>query len=196
MRSLIAIVALFMLAAQPAGAATTVFAASVFSVSGSVTNAGSALGSADGSSAAILRTAGGSELVLQMSQAASGLSTLLNGARLTGSTNVQIAVGEIIGGVAIFSANIALPGGFGPAYALDLSAACATVSATGCSLIRIRVNGAPGGGFLLDGVSGVAAAPEPSIWALMVLGFGALAWRLKQRRVAIAALARWKNAHP
>jgi hypothetical protein len=95
----------------------------------------------------------------------------------------------VISGIATFSANIALPGGFGPTYSLDLSAACATVSATGCSLVRIRVNGAPGGGFLLDGVSGVAAAPEISIWAMMLLGFAAVAWRLKTQRSAIPALA-------
>jgi hypothetical protein len=195
MRSLIAIVAMFAFSAQPAVAATTVFAASVFSVTGSVTNAGNALGSADGSSTAILRTAGGSELILQMSQATSGLTTLLNGARLTGTTNVQIAVGEVIGGIATFSTNIALPGGFGPGYALNLSTACATVSAAGCSLLRIRVNGAPGGGFMLDGVSGVAAAPEPSMWALMLLGFGAVAWRLKQRRIAVPATAHKKRAY-
>lgn len=196
MRLLIAVIAMFAVGAQPAGAATTVFAASVFSVSGSVTNAGNALGSADGASAAIMRTAGGSELILQMSQATSGLNSLLNGARLTGSTNVQIAVGEVIGGIAVFSANTALPGGFGPGYSLDLSAACATISAAGCSLMRIRVTGAPGGGFTLDGVSGVAAAPEPSMWALMLLGFGAVAWRLKQRRVAAPAIAGINRACP
>lgn len=190
MRSLAAVVVLLMLAAQPAGAATTVFATSVYGTTGSVIGASNALGTADGSAAAILRVAGGSNLILQMSQAASGLNTILNGARLTAGSNVQIAIGEVIAGVATFSANIALPGGFGPAYALDLSAACATVSAAGCSLIRVRVTGPPGSGFTLDGVSGVAAAPEPSIWALMVLGFGAIAWRLKQRRAAMPALAR------
>jgi hypothetical protein len=154
-----------------------------------VVSPGNALGAADGSNSAILRVAGGSNLILQMSQAASGLNTLLAGPRLTAGTNVQIAVGEVIAGVATFSANVALPGGFGPSYALDLSAACATVSATGCSLIRIRVSGAPGGGFLLDGVSGVAAAPELSVWAMMLLGFAGVAWRLKSRRIAFPAFA-------
>jgi len=189
MRSVFAAIALLVFGAQPAAAATTVFATSVYGTSGSVSGATNALGAANGSVATILRVAGGSNLILQMSQASSGLNTILTGSRRTAGSNVQIAIGEIIGGVAVFSANLALPAGFGPNYAMDLSALCSTVSATGCSLIRIRVAGAPGGGFFLDGVSGVAAAPEPSIWAMMLLGFGALAWRLKQRRLVSLALA-------
>lgn len=178
---------LLMSAAQPAAAATTVFAGSVFSASGSVTAPGNAVGAANGSSAQILRVPGGSSLVLQMSQAATGLNTIINGQRLTLNSNVQIAIGEIIGGVATFSVNFALAPGLGSLHALDLSAACAAISASGCSLLRISVNGAPGSGFLLDGVSGVAAAPEPAIWALMLLGFGAVAGRLKQRRFATSS---------
>lgn len=189
MRSVFAAIALLALGAEPAAAATTVFAGSVYGTSGSVTGAANALGAANGSAATILRVAGGSNLILQMTQASSGLNTILTGTRLTAGTNVQIAIGEVIGSVATFSANLALPAGFGPNYSIDLSALCSTVSATGCSLIRIRVTGAPGSGFTLDSVSGVAAAPEPSIWALMLLGFGALAWRLKQRRKASPAFA-------
>lgn len=189
MRFIVAIASLLAFSAQPASAATTVFAASVLGSSGFVVNAGNALGAANGASATILRVPGGSNLILQMSQATSGLNTVLNGTRLTAGSNVQIAIGSVIAGVATFSANIALPGGFGPTYAMDLSAACASVSATGCDLVRIRVVGGPAGGFFLDGVSGVAAAPEPAAWALMLLGFAAVAWRLKQRRTAIPVYA-------
>lgn len=175
---------LLMSAAQPAAAATTVFASSVFSVSGNVVAPGNALGAANGSSAQILRVPGGSSLVLQMSQSVTGLNTIINGRRLTLNSNVQVAIGEIIGGVATFSVAFALPPGLLSLHTLDLSAACASISVSGCSLLRISVNGAPGSGFLLDGVSGVAAAPEPAAWALMLLGFGAVAWRLKQRRFA------------
>ena len=161
----------------------------LFGTTGSVASASDALGPANGAFATILRVAGGSNLILQMSRASSGLNTILSGSRLTAGSNVQIAIGEVIGGVAVFSANLALPVGFGPAYALDLSALCSSVSATGCSLIRIRVAGGSGSGFFLDGVSGVAAAPEPSVWGLMLLGFGAIAWRLKQRRLRAPAFA-------
>ena len=188
MRSLIAVLVLLASAAQPAAAATTVFATSVVGTTGSVAGAANALGPANGAFATILRVAGGSDLILQMSQASSGLNTILSGTRLTLGSNVQIAIGEVVGSVATFSANLALPAGLGPTYSLDLSALCSTVSATGCSLIRIRVTGAPGSGFLLDGVSGVASAPEPSMWALMLLGFAAVAWRLKRRR-ALALIA-------
>ncbi len=189
MRGIWAALVVFLGAASPAAAATTVFASSVFGTTGSVVSAGAAVGPADGSFATVLRVAGGSNLILQMSQATTGLSVVLTGQRLTAGSNVQIAIGEVISGIATFSANIALPGGFGPTYSLDFSAACATVSATGCSLVRIRVAGAPGSGFLLDGVSGVAAAPEISVWAMMLLGFGAVAWRLKAQRGEIPALA-------
>jgi hypothetical protein len=184
MRGFLAALIVFLGAVSPAAAATTVFASSVYGTAGSVLGAGSAVGPANGSLATILRVAGGSNLILQMSQATTGLNTILTGQRLTAGSNVQIAIGEVISGIATFSGNIALPGGFGPNYALDLSAACATVSASGCSLLRIRVNGAPGGGFFLDGVSGVASAPELSVWAMMLLGFAAVAWRLKSHRTA------------
>lgn len=185
-RLLLAGLLLAMSAAQPAAAATTVFAGSVFGSSGSVVAPGNALGSANGSSAQILRVPGGSNLILQFSQATTGLSTIINGQRLTGGSNVQIAIGEIIGGIATFSVNFALPAGLGSLHTLDLSAACSAISVNGCSLLRISVNGAPGSGFLLDGISGVAAAPEPAAWALMLLGFGAVAWRLKRQRATPA----------
>lgn len=185
MRLIVAVTTLFVVAAQPAAAATTVFAGSVYQTTGTVIAPSNALGAPDSTTSTILRTAGaGSSLVLLMSKATTGVSTMLFGQRQTAGTSVQIAIGEVIGGVATFSANIALPGGFGPTYALDLTAACASISPTGCSLLRIRVTGGPGGGFLLDGVSGVAAAPEPSFWLLAIVGFGGLAWRLNHRRNA------------
>lgn len=184
MRSLLVIAVLLTAAIQPAAAATTVYATSVFGTSGTVLLPGNAVGAANGASATILRVAGGSNLILQMSAATSGLNTILSGQRLTAGSNVQIAIGEVIGGIATFSANIALPAGLGALHTLDLSTACASVSLTGCSLLRVRVAGAPGSGFTLDGVSGVAAAPEPGAWTLMFLGFAAVAWRLKRRRLA------------
>lgn len=185
MRALIAAVVVSgVLAVQPAAAATTVFAASVYNTGGTVVLPGNAVGPADGGIATILRVAGGSQLTLQLSQAISGLNTIINGQRLTANSNVQIAIGEVIGATAVFSANIALPAGLASLHTLDLSTACAGVSAAGCSLLRFSVNGAPGGAFLLDGVSGVASAPEPRSWALMLIGFGAVAWRMKNRRRA------------
>lgn len=189
MRELFAALVVFFGAASPAAAATTVFASSVFGTTGLVVGAGAAVGPANGAFATILRVGGGSNLILQMSQATTGFGAILTGQRLTAGSNVQIAIGEVISGIATFSTNVALPGGFGPTYSLDLSAACATVSATGCSLLRVRVNGAPGSGFLLDGVSGVAAAPEISIWGMLLLGFAFVAWRLKAQRPVAPALA-------
>lgn len=187
MRNLLSALCVLLLASAPAKAATTVFAASVLGTTGSVTSPGNAVGAADGSLATILRVPGGSTLTLQMSQATSGLNTVLAGQRLTAGSNVQIAIGEVVGGIATFSAFVALPGGLGSLHTLDMSAACALISGTGCSLLRIRVGGAPGSGFTLDGVSGVAAAPEPAAWLLMLAGFAAIAWRLKYQRRAMRA---------
>lgn len=190
---LFAAIFLLLAAAQPAAAATTVYAASVFGTGGTVFAPGNAIGAANGTSATIFRLFGASTLTLQMSEAITGGTTTLSGQRLTAGSNVQIAIGEVIGGIATFSANLALPGGLGTLHTLDLTALCATVSATGCSLLRIRVAGPLGSGFTLDGVSGVAAAPEPSAWALMIVGFGAVAWRLRRQRAQQPALARIKT---
>ncbi len=95
-----------------------------------------------------------------------------------------VSIGEIVGSVAVFSAETTFTGGAG-VFTFDLSSRCATISATGCSLVRIRTIGGLGRGpFRLDGISGVGAAPELAAWAMMMLGFGAVAWRLKSRRAA------------
>lgn len=185
MRFLVVLAAALLGFAAPSMAATTVYATSIYSQT-NTTNAGNALGVANGSTALIARPG---TLVLTMSQATSGLNTVINGVRVTANSNVQIAIGHVVGGVATFSANLALPAGFGSVHTLDFSAACALISSTGCSLLRIRVAGPPGSAFQLDGVSGVAAAPEPAAWALMLMGFGAVAWRMKQRRVQRAFVA-------
>ena len=172
-------------AAPAAHAATTVFAAGVVGTTGPVTAPNAAIGAADGSSALMQRGGSFSLIDLQMSAAASGSNTIINGVRGTANTFVQVAIGEVVGGVTTFSVFTNLPGGFGPTYALDLSTLCSGISASGCSLLRIRVAGPPGGSFLLDGVSGVAAAPEPGTWALMMLAFGATAWRLKAAKMRL-----------
>lgn len=169
-------------AAQPAQAATTTFAASVYNVTGTVVSPAAAIGPSDGLPAMVLRP---STLVLQLSQAASGAATLISGQRLTAGTIVQVAVGEVIGGVATFTANLQVTG-LGALHSFDFSAACAALSPAGCSLLRVRVAGPAGSAFALDGVSGVAAAPELSAWALMLLGFAFVAMRLKQMRPAVA----------
>lgn len=178
MRALFALIALFAVAAGPAVAATTVYAASVFATTGAVTAAPNALGPANGAFAGVQRNA---TLVLSMTTPTTGANTVIAGQRAALTSNVQVAIGEVIAGVATFSANIALPGGLGALHTLDLSAACASVSASGCSLLRIRVLGPPGSAFSVDGLSGVSIFPEPSVWALMLLGFGAVAWRLKRK---------------
>ncbi|MEZ5922113.1 MAG: PEP-CTERM sorting domain-containing protein [Parvularculaceae bacterium] len=169
--------------ASSAMAATTIFPASVYGTTGNVVNAANAVGPANGLTSTITRAGGGSTLTLQFSNAFSGLNTAITGLKSASNVPVVVSVGEIISGTAVFSATtITLPNAVGPNFLVDLSAACATISSTGCSLIRFRVNDPGGSSFNLDGVSGVAAAPEPAVWAMMLLGFLGVASRLKRQR--------------
>lgn len=182
MATRIAIVALVaMLAAFPARAAVTVFPSSVFSQSG-VTNASSALFSPNGTAAVI---GAGGELVLQYALPLTGAgfsATFLPQSASPAFNILAVSIGEVIGGVATFSGEFVLGDGSGVQTA-DLSALCSTVSATGCSLLKIRnAFSFNSSGALLDGVSGVSNAPEPSTWALMLLGFAAVGWKLKDAR--------------
>lgn len=52
--------------------------------------------------------------------------------------------------------------------------------ATGATVDYVSVNGAP--------TDVTAPTPEPSIWAMMILGFAGIAWRLKsQRRYSVSS---------
>jgi hypothetical protein len=191
MATRIVIVALAaMLAAFPARAATTIYASSVYSQT-NVLNAAGALFSPNGSAATILS---GGDLVLQYAYPLTGqniAATLLALPSSPAFNFLAVSVGEIIGGVATFSAG-SIPYvdmGAGGVFSADFSALCATVSATGCSLVRIQnlaAFGTPGA--LIDGVGGVSNAPEPAAWALMMLGFAGVGWRLKTARNRILGL--------
>ncbi|MFZ5616494.1 MAG: PEP-CTERM sorting domain-containing protein [Pseudomonadota bacterium] len=192
MRVLIGLLML-VLGTAPAAAATTVYSTGVYAQSGVVTNAAGGIGAANGSAAGIggvfniffftIGQAG--QAVYSFAQPLSGANVQLTALAGPGAPQVRVSIGEIVGGVAVYSTELAFTGGAAGLFALDLSTRCAAISSTGCSLLRIRTIGGFGGGvFNLDGVSGVAAAPEPAMWALMLMGFGAVAWRLKQQRVA------------
>lgn len=191
MRRLVSVLISVFLAAEPAAAATTVFASGVFGQSGAVSNLGNGLGAADGSSAGIggvlnifgLTIGQAGQAIYSFSAPVSGANIQLFSLAGPGAPRVRVSIGEVVAGVAVYSAELAFTGGGAGQFPLDLSTQCSTISAIGCSLLRIRTIGGLGGGsFRLDGVSGVAAAPEPSAWALMLIGFCGLAWRMKQRR--------------
>lgn len=162
----------------PAKAATTVYAASIFSQVAPVANAAQALGANDGLSATIGRTGA---LVLNLAQAVTGANVTVTGVKAVGGATVQVFLGAIVGGVPTFTPNLNFPGAGGTAT-FDFAASCAAISSAGCTLLRIRVIGPPAASFALDGVSGVSVAPEPGAWMLLVLGFIAVASRLKAMR--------------
>jgi len=167
----------------PAQAATTVYATSIFSEAG-VSNAASALFSSNGNAALI---SPGGELVLRYNNPLTGSAVGFSLLPFAGpaANFIAVSIGEVIGGVATFSAgSIAFADlGAGGIRNFDLSALCATVSATGCSLVRIQNIASFGAaGAFIDGISGVSNAPEPSVWLMMILGFAGVAWRLKAGR--------------
>ena len=157
-----------------------VFGATVFSETG-VANSGDALGADDGVSAII---GDGGVLVIEFDQWLSAelvtVTTLANGF----IASAAVSIGHVVGGVAVFSAaqtftNIA----GGSVQNFDFSAQCATISANGCSLVRIETTGVFfSSGIAVDGVT--SAAPEPAFWMLSILAFALVGWRLKTTRRA------------
>jgi hypothetical protein len=123
------------------------------------------------------------QVVYSFADALSGAGLQLTGlGGAPGVSSVFVSIGHVVGGVAVFSTETNFTGGAG-VFSFDFAARCALISSTGCSLVRVRTAGGAGrGAFRLDGVSGVGAAPEPATWALMLTGFGAVAWGLKRRR--------------
>ncbi len=190
--------ALLVSSAVPAAAATTVFATGVYSQGGSFANLANGFGAADGAFARIGNSiaVGPFSIFGQAGQAVYSFTDALSGANLQltglggapGTPLVFVSIGELVGGVAVFSAETSFTGGAG-LFTFDFTARCALISSTGCSLVRVRAAAGIGrGAFRLDGVSGVGAAPEPAAWALMLLGFGGVAWRLKRARCGASAL--------
>lgn len=184
--------ATFIAFAPSAHASTTVFAGSVINQT-NVTNSGGALGGADGSGATIggqgflfgvfpFSTAGNLDLAFSSPVSGAGVSLDFLGSGLVGFLDVSL--GAVVGGTTVFTTAQTLTIGTGGGnFILDFSADCATLAATGCSIIRLTNNGGFfQGASILDGVSGVASAPEPATWALMILGFAGIGARLKQTR--------------
>ena len=186
------VLAIFCAAATSASASTTIYATGFSNVTGDVVSPGNFLGAADGTTGLIgngLFSTGG--LTLSFSEGVTGAGLTFTAAQ-TGfdpftTSRVFVAIGEVVSGVATFSAETSFIGSGGGTFNLDLSGQCSAISGTGCSLVSIRTEGggiitAINPGFALDGISGVSAAPEPSAWALMILAFAATGWRLKVLR--------------
>ena len=174
------IAAALIFAAAPAAAATTVYATSVYASSGNTANLTNALGAPDGVAGRIGNPGQTGQAIFRFIDALSGASLQLRTVAGGGATpTVFVSIGEIISGVAVYSTETSFAGGFGT-FTFDFSSRCALISTTGCSLVRVRT--ASSGTFRLDGVSGVGAAPEPATWALMLIGFAGVSWRMKQAR--------------
>ncbi|MFN3958569.1 MAG: PEP-CTERM sorting domain-containing protein [Parvularculaceae bacterium] len=124
-------------------------------------------------------------------------------ARSGGTTYVFVRLGRFSGGVftnANASGPAFLPGfptinlyaqvtGTGPLTLLldPFAASCAALGGCNALIIGNSSFSAAGSSFRLSTLT--AATPEPGAWALMMLGFGALAWRMKAARPARAAFS-------
>lgn len=170
-------------------AATTVFADTVYAQAGVVTNSAGGLGAPDGGTAVVggtvffglVGTAG--EVTYSFSAPVTGADVTLSAADSPLTSTIALAIGEIVSGTAVFSTEVTFVENTGGNFTFDLSSQCSAISLTGCSLLRIRnAGGFLQGTFALDGVSGVAATPEPRTWAFMILGFVMVASRLKASR--------------
>ncbi|MGF1543947.1 MAG: PEP-CTERM sorting domain-containing protein [Parvularculaceae bacterium] len=167
-------------AALPAKASTSFFGASVFSETG-VTDANLAIGAADGAGATI---AAGGELVLDFGVPLTGEAVSLFALPTDGFSFLSVSLGEVVGGVATFFPGSPLVGlNAGGVLTTDVASSCSFAPGSSCSLIRIQNLFSTGGeGFVVDAVSAVSTVPEPGAWALMLLGFAGVAWRVKAAR--------------
>jgi len=179
-RSLLAVFAL-MVASTEAHALTTVYASSVYSTSGSVTNATRAVGAPNGSAARLQKSLLGATptLILFFSQALSGRELTIYGAP-PALAQVRIAIGDVVNGVATFAAQEVTLAAGQSVQMFDMSTQCQSVVGlnAGCNLVRVSVVGLFGT-FNLDAVSG---APEPATWMMMIVAFGMAAFKLKRDR--------------
>ena len=116
------------LSAMPAKAATTIYAASVFS-STSTTNPGQALGLPN-SNAALVQPLG--DIVLQFVHPLTGASISTYLLPTAGFNVLAVSIGEVIGGIATFSGEFVLVDtGAGGTLTADLTTHCASVSVGG-----------------------------------------------------------------
>ncbi len=112
------------------------------------------------------------------------------------TTYVFVRLGRLVGGVFTnanaagtttplggATANLyALVTGTGPLTLLldPFAASCAALGGCNALIIGNSTFSAVGSSFRLSTLTG--ATPEPAAWALMMMGFGALAWRMKAAR--------------
>lgn len=110
---------------------------------------------------------------------------LYNGATLIGSYALQSTLASLTNSNSAYYGNPFGGGNSGEAYAFFNF-----VSDSAFNRIRLLQNG--GGGFEFDnltiGTASVSAAPEPTTWAMMLIGFGAIGWSLRRRAAPLSAV--------
>ena len=200
MRALLALAAAVLAAGlSPASAAISQFPTSVFqSAAGSGPN--NLLGNTPATTTLFNR--GATPLGLGFAgpietSAISGERLTLNVTTVSASTTyVFVRLGRLVGGVftsAVASGPAFLPGfptinvyqqvtGPGPLTLLldPFAASCAALGGCNALIIGNSSLSAPGSSFRLSVLT--ASTPEPAAWAMMMLGFGAVAWRMKASR--------------
>ena len=164
----------------PAFADTTVYTdSSNFGAWPNAVNSGNSVGAADGNSATIPN---GGWIAYQVTTSFTSVDFYLKLTSSAGSGTALFYVGRT-NGAGWFSAlnnrTIALTSGAN-VLSTNTTQTNFCVSLGGCDVFVVQA----WAGTTLGLDSAVAANPEPSAWALMILGFGGLAWRMKALRRA------------
>jgi PEP-CTERM motif-containing protein len=173
---------------MPAKAAISVYTdSSNFGSWADAVNSGNALGAADGVSAFIPN---GGWIAFQMSPSFTVADFVLDIAGVTGANTALFYVGQS-DGAGYFSAlnnrMVTLSTGVNNLTSAVQSSYC--VGLGGCDVFVLQAwNGTT---ISLDSAMGAitGSAPEPSAWALMIIGFLGLAWRMKVMRRREAGMA-------
>lgn len=205
MRAILALAAVVIVAGMgPASAAVSQFPTSVFQAAGG-SGANNLLGNTPATTTLFNRGA----TPLGLGFAGPIQTNAITGERLTldvttvsaSTTYVFVRLGRLVGGV-FTSANAvgtttplggattnlyAQVTGPGPLTLLldPFETACALLGGCNALIIGNSTFSAAGSSFRLSVLT--AATPEPAAWALMIMGFGAVAWRMKAARRARAA---------
>ena len=169
------------LAALPAKAATTVYTdSSNFGAWPDAVNAGDALGSPDGVSATIPN---GGWIAFEVSPTFTVVDFVLEVANLTGGNTALFYVGQTDGAgwfSALNNTSVTLSVGTNNISSAALSSYCVGLGGCDVFVVQAWAGTTVALDSALDAIT--ASAPEPSAWALMILGFIGLAWRVKALR--------------
>ncbi len=189
MRVVVALVILAFMAVSPAKAATSVYVDSsdpAYAGFPSAVNSNSSLGAPNGISAFVPL---GGFIAYLVNPTFTDVNIDIEFLGVTGAGTLRLYVGQTNGGTgftALSSTFFTVTNGFNNLSSAALTSYC--VGLGGCDTFVVQAW--TGTTFDIDSVRILGVNPEPSTWALMILAFIGLAWRMKALRASGWAPAR------